>query len=113
MSFKGGLGTLLEESYFGYRANDNPEADFKEAATELKTSCYDVTTTGKLRAGERLVLGMIAYDRTIELPLKESHMWEKGGRILLIYYRRDKTVDRLDQRITYVSLFTPPRRIWR
>lgn len=107
-SFKGGMGTLIEERYFGYRANDNPAPDFEEAGVELKTTCFDLRKDGSKKAGERLVLSMIAYDETIELPLEDSHMWEKGSDILLIYYQRDRGIDRYDQRIEYVALFTPP-----
>lgn len=108
ISFKGGMGTLIEERYFGYRANSDAHADFADAGVELKTTCYDVKNDGSIRAGERLVLGMIAFDESIERPFDESHMWEKGGNILLIYYKRDKTIDKYDQRIEYVTLFTPP-----
>ncbi len=34
---KGGLGNLLEEVYFGYKANSEQEADFPEAGVELDT----------------------------------------------------------------------------
>lgn len=107
-SFKGGMGTLIEERYFGYHANSDAHADFADAGVELKTTCYDVKNDGSIRAGERLVLGMIAFNESIERAFDESHMWEKGGNILLIYYKRDKTVDKYDQRIEYVTLFTPP-----
>ena len=107
-AFKGGMGNLIEERYFGYRANSDAHADFREAGIELKTTCYDTRADGSIRAGERVVLGMIAYDESIEVALEESHMWEKGGNVLLIYYGRDKTVSRYDQCITYAVLFTPP-----
>jgi len=58
---KGGLGNLLEEVYFGYKANSNQEADFPEAGVELKATPYEVTQKGELRAGERIVLTMINY----------------------------------------------------
>ena len=106
--FKGGVGTLLEERYFGYRANSNPEPDFADAGVELKTTCFDRKTDGSVRAGERLVLTMIAYDQSIEAALLESHLWRKAGRILLIYYERDRAIERYDQRVTDVALFTPP-----
>lgn len=102
------MGTLIEERYFGYHANSDAHADFANAGIELKTTCYDVKNDGSIRAGERLVLGMIAFDESIERAFDESHMWEKGGNILLIYYKRDKTIDKYDQRIEYVTLFTPP-----
>lgn len=107
-SFKGGLGNLLEERYFGYLANSESQADFADAGIELKTTCYDIKADGSIRAGERLVLGMISYDETIEADFENSHMWEKSKNILLIYYGRDKTVDKYDQKISYVALFTPP-----
>ena len=106
--YKGGMGNLVEERWFGYKANSNAEADFPEAGIELKTTCYDMNAKGEIRAGERLVLGMIAYDESIETELEESHMWDKSNTILLIYYSRDKEIERLEQTIGHVALFTPP-----
>lgn len=106
---KGGLGNLLEEIYFGYKANSNQEADFSEAGVELKVTPYEVTQKGKLRAGERLVLTMINYDSPIELEFYKSHAWEKMRLILLIYYWRNKKLNsNLLYKIGYVKLFTPP-----
>lgn len=106
---KGGLGNLLEEVYFGYKANSNQEADFAEAGVELKATPYEVTKKGELRAGERLVLTMINYDSPIEIEFYKSHAWEKMRRILLIYYWRNKQLNNnLLYKIGYVKLFTPP-----
>ncbi len=106
---KGGLGNLLEEVYFGYKANSNQEADFPEAGVELKATPYEVTQKGELRAGERLVLTMINYDSPIELEFYKSHAWEKMRLILLIYYWRNKELNsNLLYKIGYVKLFTPP-----
>lgn len=106
---KGGLGNLLEEVYFGYKANSNQEADFSEAGVELKATPYEVTKKGELRAGERLVLTMINYDGPIEMEFYKSHAWEKMRLILLIYYWRNKQLDsNLLYKIGFVKLFTPP-----
>lgn len=106
---KGGLGNLLEEVYFGYKANSKQEADFAEAGVELKTTPYEVTKKGQLRAGERLVLTMINYDGPVEVDFFESHVWEKMRLILLIYYWRNKVLENnLLYPIKYVKLFTPP-----
>lgn len=106
---KGGLGNLLEEVYFGYKANSNQEADFSEAGVELKVTPYEVTKKGELRAGERLVLTMINYDGPIEMEFYKSHAWEKMRSILLIYYWRNKQLNsNLLYKIGYVKLFTPP-----
>ena len=107
-SYKGGMGNLLEERYFGYRANSEDEADFPQAGVELKATCYDRLSGGGISAGERLVLTMIPNDSPVEAELDGSHMWRKCRKILLVYYRRDRSVERYDQRIGYVHLFTPP-----
>lgn len=106
---KGGLGNLLEEVFFGYRANSNQEADFPEAGVELKATPYEVTQRGELRAGERLVLTMINYDGPIEMDFYKSHAWEKMKLILLIFYWRNKQLNNnLLYKIGFVKLFTPP-----
>jgi len=107
---KGGLGNLLEEEYFGYKANGKSEADFSEAGVELKATPYEKKKNGELKAGERLVLGMISYEKPIESDFYKSHMWEKSRLILLIYYYRNKQLlNNLLYSIDYVKLFTPPQ----
>ena len=64
-SRKGGLGNLIEEQYFCYEANSSPEPDFPKAGVELKATPYEKNKNGTIKAGERLVLGMISYDRVI------------------------------------------------
>ena len=106
---KGGLGNLLEEVFFGYKANSNQEADFAEAGVELKVTPYEVTKKGELRAGERLVLTMINYDGPVEMNFYKSHAWDKMRLILLIYYWRNKQLNtNLLYKIGYVKMFTPP-----
>ena len=105
--YKGGLGTLLEERFFGYPANSDDRPDFPEADVELKVTPYDVLKSGKASAGERLVLTMIPYDRAVSASYDESHLKTKLQRILLVYYHRDRTVDSYDQRIERAILFSP------
>ena len=107
-AYKGGLGTLVEEYVFGYRANSDSRPDFVEANVELKTTCFDVKRNGDLSAGERLVLSMIPYDCEVSVNLYASHLWPKMACILLVIYRRDEDVDKYDQQICYAKLFTPP-----
>jgi len=105
---KGGLGNLLEEIYFGYKANNDQEPDFKEAGVELKVSPYEKLNNGKYRAGERLIITMIGYAVPIELDFKSSHVWNKIRLILLIYYLRNREIDNLLYPIDYAKLFSPP-----
>lgn len=46
--------------------------------------------------------------KSIEASLKESHVWKKCKKILLVFYSRDKELPKYDQTIGYVALFTPP-----
>jgi DNA mismatch repair protein MutH len=109
-SRKGGLGNLLEEMYFGYKANSISEADFEEAGVELKATPYEKNKEGLLRAGERLVLTMINYDRPVDENFYTSHLWKKNQLILIIYYLRNKLLqNNLLYSIDYVKLFTPPK----
>lgn len=105
--YKGGMGTLLEERFFGYKANSNQEADFPKAGVELKASCVDIRRDGSHAAGERLVLTMIPLDGPIEEDFFSSHIWQKSEKILLVYYERNRFKDRYDQVIQYVKLITP------
>ncbi|MDO4807462.1 MAG: Sau3AI family type II restriction endonuclease, partial [Coriobacteriales bacterium] len=106
--YKGGMGNLLEERFFGYRANSDREPDFAEAGVELKATCVDELRDGRLSAGERLVLTMIAYDEPVADSLYESHLWHKCRRMLLVWYLRDRSKDPYDQRILFTLMFTPP-----
>ena len=108
--YKGGMGNLLEERYFGYRANSDREPDFAEAGVELKATCIDRRKNGTDVAGERLVLTMIPYDEEAPASLYDSHLWHKCRSILLVWYRRDRSLDPYEQRIEHVALFTPPER---
>ena len=49
--YKGGMGNLLEERFFGYRANSDREADFAEAGAERKGTCLDCRKKGTQAAG--------------------------------------------------------------
>lgn len=110
-NFKGGLGMLLEKLYFGYANNSNQEADFSKVGVELKSSPYEVKKDGTLRAGERLSVTMVPHDRPIEQDFYKSDVWHKIHLILLVYYLRNRqSSSRLDFRIDYSYLFTPPEK---
>lgn len=108
---KGGLGELIEERYFHYLANNDAKPDFDKAGVELKVTPYKINKNKKIVAKERLVLTMIDYERVVNENFYESHFWNKSKLILLIYYLYQKEIEsRLDYRIDYVSLFTPPEK---
>ena len=106
---KGQLGNFIEKYYFGYDLNGNQEADFNKIGLELKQTPIDKTKRGAYRAGERLSITNISYNKPVEDDFYKSHVWQKIKCILLIHYLRDKSVERLDYVIKFVNLFSPPQ----
>lgn len=97
---KGAIGTVLEESWFGYTPNSNPEPDFPEAGVELKVTPYLRGKNG-IRAKERLVCDIINYMEEYKKTFETSAFWHKCNTMLLMSYEHlmnhpkgDFTVDR-------------------
>ncbi len=106
---KGGLGELVEERYFHYKANSEARPDFDKAGVELKVTPYKINKNGTLSAKERLILTMIDYFKVVDESFEDSHFWKKSKLILLVYYLYQQEIkNRLDYEIKYVDLFTPP-----
>lgn len=106
---KGQLGNFIEKYYFGYEPNSDQEADLSKVGIEIKQTPIDISKQGKMRAGERVSITMISFNEPVEEDFYKSHLWNKIQKILLIHYIRDKSKDRLDYKIKYVNLFTPPK----
>lgn len=97
---KGGIGTMIEESVFGYTPNSEAEPDFPEAGVELKVTPYIHTSRG-ISAKERLVCNIIDYMQEYEKTFKTSAFWKKCNTMLLLSYEHlydrpkgDYTIDR-------------------
>ncbi len=106
---KGGLGEIIEERYFHYPANNDSHPDFDKAGVELKVTPYKVNKNGTVSAKERLIITMIDYCSVVDETFVESHMWKKARLILLVYYLYQQEIkNRLDYKIGYVKLFSPP-----
>ena len=106
---KGGLGELIEERFFHYQTNNDARPDFDKAGVELKVTPYKQNKNGTLVAKERLILTMIDYFSVVKETFENSHMWQKARLILLVYYLYQQEIqNRLDYRIDYVKLFSPP-----
>ena len=106
---KGNLGQIIEEKHFHYLCNNDSRPDFHEAGVELKVTPYKINSKGKKVAKERLILTMIDYFSVVNEEFKDSHLWNKSKLILLVYYLYLKEIQyRIDYKIDYVKLFTPP-----
>ena len=106
---KGGLGEIIEERFFHYRCNNDSRPDFDKAGVELKVTPYKINKNGSIAAKERLIITMIDYFSVVEEKFEDSHMWNKARLILLIYYLYQQDIrSRLDYKIGYAKLFSPP-----
>lgn len=89
---KGQLGQLVEEYFFGYDVNSNPEADFTEAGIELKVTPLKELKDKVLAIKERLVCTMIDYDTDPGKPFEESHIYIKCAYMLILFYLHQANV---------------------
>ena len=107
-SRKGGLGEIVEERYFHYKADNISEADFPEVEVELKVTPYKINRNGSVSAKERLIISMINYMNIIDMDFYNSNAWEKLKNILLVYYLWEPDIeDRLDYLINFVYMLIP------
>ena len=107
---KGGLGEIIEECFFHYKCNNDSNPDFDKAGVELKVTPYKINKNNTISAKERLSITMINYCSVVNEDFFNSHLWKKAKLIFLVSYLYDKNIsNRLDYRINYSKLFTPPK----
>lgn len=104
---KGAVGTVLEESWFGYAPNSESEPDFPEAGVELKATPYLRTKNG-IRAKERLVCNIINYMTEYQKTFKTSAFWHKCETMLIMSYEHRKDVPKSEFTIDKAILFSFP-----
>ena len=104
---KGAIGTVLEESWFGYTPNSEPEPDFTEAGVELKATPYLKSRNG-IRAKERLVCNIINYMTEYKKTFKTSDFWHKCSTLLIMSYEHKDDVPKGDLTIDKAVLFSYP-----
>ncbi len=104
---KGAIGTVLEESWFGYQPNGEAQADFPEAGVELKVTPYLRTSNG-IRAKERLVCNIINYMTECDKTFYTSDFWHKCETMLIMSYEYRQDVPKGDYTIDKAILFSFP-----
>ena len=105
---KGAIGTVIEESWYGYRPNSESEPDFPEAGVELKATPYVRGTKGQIRAKERLVCNIINYMEEYKNTFQSSSFWHKCQTILILSYEHLKDKPKGDFTIDKAVLFSFP-----
>jgi DNA mismatch repair protein MutH len=105
---KGGLGQVIEESFFGYTVNSDARPDFEHLSVELKVTPFKHNKNGTISAKERLVLNIMNYMEEIHFHFYTSSFWRKNEKLLLMFYEWLPDVDREGYRIYKSILFTYP-----
>lgn len=104
---KGAVGTVLEESWFGYSPNSESEPDFPEAGVELKATPYKRNKNG-ISAKERLVCNIINYMTEYRKTFETSDFWHKCQNILIMSYEHKDNVPKGDFTVDKAILFSYP-----
>lgn len=104
---KGAIGSVIEESWFGYKINSDAEADFAEAGVELKVTPY-LRKGDKIRAKERLVCDIINYMTEYKKTFEESAFWKKCKTMCLMSYEHKADIPKADFTIDAAILFSFP-----
>ena len=104
---KGAIGTVIEESWYGYTPNSESEPDFPEAGVELKVTPY-VRGKNGIRAKERLVCNIINYMEEYNKTFQTSAFWHKCNTMLLMSYEHVKGVSKGEFHIDAAILFQFP-----
>lgn len=104
---KGAIGTVIEESWFGYTPNSESEPDFPEAGVELKVTPYIKGNRG-IRAKERLVCNIINYMEEYDKTFQTSAFWHKCNTMLLMSYEHLADKSKGEFKIDEAVLFSFP-----
>lgn len=105
---KGGVGHVVEESWYGYKINSDARPDFPKAGVELKVTGVIKDKTGEYRAKERLVLNIINYMKEVKTTFETSSFWQKNKTLMLFVYEYLKGRPRSDFPVIAAELFTYP-----
>lgn len=105
---KGAVGSIIEESWFGYSINGESEPDFPEAGVELKVTPYVRNPRGDIRAKERLVCNIINYMEEYDKTFNTSSFWHKCKTMLLMSYEHKKDIPKGEFKIDKAVLFSFP-----
>lgn len=105
---KGGLGHVIEESFFGYTVNSDAKPDFEHLGIELKVTPFKRNKNGTISAKERLVLNIINYMEEVNNNFSTSSFWHKNQKLLLMFYEWLPDFDRSNYPIYKSILFTYP-----
>jgi DNA mismatch repair protein MutH len=95
---RGDLGSLVESFFFELEPGSDSGPDFTEAGLELKTTGVLRAASGGYKAKERLVLGMINFEKVVNESWEESSFLRKCRVLLILFYLYEKERPVVDRR---------------
>lgn len=95
---RGNLGSLVEIYFFQHKAPNDHNPDFLGAGLELKTTGVKRSTTGGFRAKERLVLGMIDFQKIATENWDTSAFVHKCRTMLILFNNFEKQKSVIDRK---------------
>ena len=101
---KGHFGDVVEKYIFNKEHDNAAAPDFPKARLELKTTPIKGNRTKGFTAKERLVLGMIDFDRIIDETWPTSGFLKKNSNLLILFYLFDKAASILDYEFRLIKL---------
>ncbi len=101
---KGKFGQMVED-YFFIKTNSDAVPDFEDAGIELKVSPLIDLGRGKRKSKERLVLGIIDYNKVPEEGF--GTFLRKNSHLLIVFYLWSEHTDITEYRILKVVDWTP------
>lgn len=103
-SRKGHFGDIVEKYVFNKEPNNAPEPDFPKAHLELKTTPIEPHKKKKYSAKERLVLGMIDFDKIVDENWESSSFLKKNAHLLILFYLFQEHLPILDYEFRLIKL---------
>lgn len=104
-SGKGDFGNLLERGYFKVKNNNQSRPDIVECGIEIKTGQVKVVNGSRDSLKERLKISMIDYMNGFNFEsLEASTLWPKLDKILLMLFRKDPALLRIDEKCVFSDL---------
>lgn len=104
---RGQLGNEVEEYFFGYKPNGNPEPDFIKVGLELKVTPLRLDNKNHLLPKERLVLSKINYMNVVREDWSNNSLLKKLRFLLLMFYIHEKDAPSIDLLFELVSTWSP------
>lgn len=103
-----GIGSYLEEFYFGYSRNSKPEPDFPEAELELKSAGLKYHNDKYIKKEPRLTLGTIQNNEIVDEEFETSSFYKKNKALLILFWLEEKNnsnIHPIDKRFLFTTIY--------